>query len=327
MTPEPVSWLCLLVGLWMLGLSASDRSADRWRAIGFALFGAVVILGSLPPRIHVTHHVHPTHVAAVPAEFWEMPGRLVRQRVTLASVGDPYGYGYVNQRAFNRGAPASSRWLTIMAYNDQCKDAGFSCGRLLRFSNPGQTYRGDAMGVPGTTRSSSVTGPSDARRRLNDTRTTAANFRVGLCPRSEPPTRISLQATSGHHLVAEGNGGGTVSANRPAVGPWETFLIGGGTKAGCLPSGDAVRILTSDGFYLRAEGGGGSTLDATATRAGAWELFVIHRVGGGTIRSGDSVALQAPSGHYVVAEKGGGSAVNVNRASIGPWETFAITVR
>ena len=40
------------------------------------------------------------------------------------------------------GAPASSRWRTIMAYNSQCADAGFRCSRLLRFSNPDQTYGG-----------------------------------------------------------------------------------------------------------------------------------------------------------------------------------------
>ena len=61
----------------------------------------------------------------------------------------PYSFGYVNQRAFAAGAPASSRWRTIMAYNRQCADAGFRCSRLLRFSNPDQTYRGDRLGVPG----------------------------------------------------------------------------------------------------------------------------------------------------------------------------------
>ena len=47
----------------------------------------------------------------------------------------PYSAGYVNQRAFDAGAPESSRWRTIMAYNDQCEDAGFFCQALLRFSN------------------------------------------------------------------------------------------------------------------------------------------------------------------------------------------------
>ena len=62
----------------------------------------------------------------------------------------PYGYGYVNQRAFVAGAPASSRWRTIMAIFEQCDDAGFaSCGKLLRFSNPQQTFNGDPLGCSG----------------------------------------------------------------------------------------------------------------------------------------------------------------------------------
>ena len=89
----------------------------------------------------------------------------------------PYSFGYVNQRAFERGAPLSSRWNTIMAYPFQCVDSGFYCGPLLRFSNPDQSYNGDPLGVPGDQVSSLVTGPSDARRALNNTRTTVANFR------------------------------------------------------------------------------------------------------------------------------------------------------
>ena len=37
----------------------------------------------------------------------------------------PYSYGYVNQRAFQAGAAANQRWMTIMAYDWQCEDAGF----------------------------------------------------------------------------------------------------------------------------------------------------------------------------------------------------------
>ena len=90
----------------------------------------------------------------------------------------PYAFGYVNQRALEPGAPASSRWVTIMAYGQQCQDAGFGCYELRRFSNPELTYNGDPMGVPGGEPSSSVTGPADARRTLNETRRIVANFRT-----------------------------------------------------------------------------------------------------------------------------------------------------
>ena len=92
-----------------------------------------------------------------------------------------YSYGYVNQRAFEDGAPESSRWRTIMAYPHQCSDAGFGCDWLLRFSNPNQNYLDDPLGVPGDSRTSDVAGPADAVRTLNITRHSVAAFR----PRSQ----------------------------------------------------------------------------------------------------------------------------------------------
>ena len=89
----------------------------------------------------------------------------------------PYSAGYVNQRAFDDGAPESSRWRTVMAYSDQCTNAGFPCTPLFRFSNPDQTYAGDPLGVPGDEPSNAVDGPADSRRSLNDTRWIVSNFR------------------------------------------------------------------------------------------------------------------------------------------------------
>ena len=89
----------------------------------------------------------------------------------------PYSVGYVNQRAFDSRAPESSRWRTVMAYNDQCDNAGFHCTQLFRFSNPDQTYSGDPLGVPGDEPSNTVDGPADARRSLNNLRSHIANFR------------------------------------------------------------------------------------------------------------------------------------------------------
>ena len=93
------------------------------------------------------------------------------------SVPYPYSAGYVNQRAFESLAPESSRWRTVMAYNEQCANAGFNCRQLLRFSNPDQTYDGDPLGVPGDEPSNAVDGPADARRSLNNLRWQIANFR------------------------------------------------------------------------------------------------------------------------------------------------------
>ena len=96
----------------------------------------------------------------------------------------PYAYGYVNQPGLRPGAPASKRWFTIMAYNDQCKLV--ACQGLMRFSDPEQTYQDDPLGIAGLAPSNSRTnGPSDAVRALNRARGYVANFR-------QPPPDITV---------------------------------------------------------------------------------------------------------------------------------------
>ena len=115
----------------------------------------------------------------------------------------PYAFGYVNQRALEPGAPESSHWVTIMAYPSQCNDAGIRCSEVLRFSNPDLSWNGDPMGVPGDEPSSSLTGPADARRTLNETRRIVANFRVGRA--NLPPVPVGVPAPV------------TISVDEPAV--------------------------------------------------------------------------------------------------------------
>ena len=122
----------------------------------------------------------------------------------------PYAYGYVNQKMFDSegsttadpDAPATARWRTVMAYFNQCRDAGLSpCGAaLLRFSNPNQRYpdptTGDPMGKSGTQNTTAVDGPADAARTLNETRTTVANFRPGRA--------VQVAFDVGPYMVNEG---------------------------------------------------------------------------------------------------------------------------
>lgn len=109
----------------------------------------------------------------------------------------PYAHGFVN---------AGQRWRSIMAYNDRCTSQGFSCRRVLNWSNPdlftnpycepGSGFicntalwflPGTRMGVPAGTRSDCVTGQvssdacdADARQTLNNTALTVANFRQSV---------------------------------------------------------------------------------------------------------------------------------------------------
>ena len=119
----------------------------------------------------------------------------------------PYSHGYVNQAAFAPGAPYESRFATIMAYNSQCGDAGFFCPWANTFSNPDMTYNGYPMGVRGDAPSSAVDGPADARRSLNELRTTVANFRVrgpgpDLVAQSPVVTDSTLRPNQAFRLTA-----------------------------------------------------------------------------------------------------------------------------
>ena len=90
----------------------------------------------------------------------------------------PYSHGYVNQQALVPGARESAGWRTIMAYPSQCSKLSFSCDEIMRFSNPNQTYLGDALGITGSERTTAVNGPADAVRTLDLTRHSVAGFRL-----------------------------------------------------------------------------------------------------------------------------------------------------
>ncbi len=199
----------------------------------------------------------------------------------------PYSFGYVNQRAFEPGAPASSRWRTIMAYFDQCVDAGFDCVRPLRFSNPDQTFVGDRLGVPGDQVSASVTGPSDARRTLNNTRATVANFR---------PTRFTeCQYTlSPPHTDVLATGGGpfefTVATNSPRCAWTASSTVGflqlTGQASGTGDGTVRYRVLENTG---------------TATRVGA---IMVGNETATVTQFGCPLTLSPPH-HYVLGHGGG----------------------
>ena len=118
-----------------------------------------------------------------------------------------YSYGYVNQRAFAHDAPESTRWRTIMAYADQCGEAGFGCDWILRFSNPNQTWLGDPLGVPGDERTRAVDGPADAVRTLNLTRHSVAAFR----PRASA-NQLTMSSTLSQARPLAGTGQAAVAA-------------------------------------------------------------------------------------------------------------------
>ena len=97
-------------------------------------------------------------------------------------------YGYVNQRVFQAGAPASSHWATVMAYEwFQCGLADARCSRVPRFSNPRLRYAGDPLGVAFGV-GSGVTGAADAAAVLNATGPAMA----ALLDRPDRPNRAPV---------------------------------------------------------------------------------------------------------------------------------------
>lgn len=122
-------------------------------------------------------------------------------------------------------------------------------------------------------------------------------------------SKISLQASNGQYVCAEGGGGQKLVANRDEVGPWETFTL---TNLG----DGKVALQAANGQYVCAEGGGGQLVVANRDALGSWETFTLTDLGN------DKVALQASNGQYVCAIGGGGQDLIANRDALGPWETF-----
>jgi subtilisin family serine protease len=146
-------------------------------------------------------------------------------------------------------------------------------------------------------------------------------------PPPSGPT-ISFQASNGQWMVAEGNGGGAVNANRSSVGPFETFSVED-LNGGELFDGDPVAFRTGGGWYLQAVNGGGGAFLAVGGGPFAHETFTIVLMSGSDSRvdDGEVVALRSANGYYVVAEGGGGGVVNCDRLSIGAWEQWGIWLR
>ena len=102
---------------------------------------------------------------------------------------DP-AYGYLNPGAAAAAAARSERWRTVMAYNTRCTDVHALCPRLLRFSNPRQSYRGDPLGVSYDAGGSGVAGPADAAAVLEATAPVVARWRDRADDANQPPAAV-----------------------------------------------------------------------------------------------------------------------------------------
>ncbi len=191
----------------------------------------------------------------------------------------PYSHGYVNQRAFESGAPRSSRWYTIMAYGNQCLHAGFHCSRVFRFSNVRQSWNGDPMGIPGDAPSSRVDGPADAARSLNETWTTSASFRprattvtASLSP--DPSSVAFLPDGAWHRFTVHASEPVDVVANTGGAAPRVSVAASGVSARACPPEPSG-----------RVRGTGGQAVHLAACSLGTATLQLVRASDGAVLRS------------------------------------------
>ena len=126
---------------------------------------------------------------------------LEREGVKLALF--PYSFGYVNPLAFERGRLC---WHTIMAYPDQCDDAGEFAVSLPRFSNADQTHPAAAdepLGVALDAPATPLSGPTHAVRSLNESRHVVAAFRdsASRCEYALSVDDVQVDAAGGSFSV------------------------------------------------------------------------------------------------------------------------------
>jgi hypothetical protein len=124
----------------------------------------------------------------------------------------PYGYDWVNP---------VQRWRTVMSYANACSN----CGRLLRFSNPDQTYNGAPLGAP-----AGAANAADNRAVLNTTASTVASMRGAPAPAS-----LTLATPAADQQVI---------ASTKLVATWSTTgYLGSDAKVELLRGSTVVKIL------------------------------------------------------------------------------------
>ena len=125
-----------LVSLWLGGqypagsscglgsLGGTQPETDPERGAWTVMYGDRCATGNLTFAHEIGHNLSADHDAGASSP--------------------PYGY-----KPYARGyVDLTARTATIMAYNDQCARAGFTCTRITHFSNPNVSLNGRATGTP-----------------------------------------------------------------------------------------------------------------------------------------------------------------------------------
>ena len=127
---------------------------------------------------------------------------------------------------------------------------------------------------------------------------------------SEFPTTISIRASNGMSVSAEGAGAQPLIANRPWVGPWEKFDV-------TYLSASKIQLRAqANGKFVAAESAGMQPLIANRAAASKWETFYLIRNGDGT------VSLRADANGKYVSSNDGRLPLIADRTAVYAWEKF-----
>jgi len=180
-----------------------------------------------------------------------------------------YAHGYVDPQ---------NRFRSVMAYNDACSSQGFTCRRLLYWSNPAVGYGSAPMGIPGGTKSdcpkgdaSNISCDADDHRALNNTALTVANFRQSLGGGRQTPLITWANPAS----VAAGTALSATQLNATAT-------VNGTTVAGTFVYSPAAGIVLTAGTLTLSGTFTPTNTAAYATASKAVTIVVTAGSGGGT---------------------------------------------
>jgi len=245
--------------------------------------------------------------------------------------GDDDGYINLASQMSCSGSATRNLWNDLKTYKDilgipygsatyDCNDSNKGTPRTYNAFSLDEDHDSERNGGKSSPSNKSISngldcGSGNMASRIKDcTNTSNVTLTIG---------NVSLKSAHNKYLVAEGNGGGDVNANRSSIGSWEKFdleLLSAGT---CITSGASVALNTQSFSYLRAHSNG--SLDAQASVIGSWETLTLinNSDSTGCLASGDSISLKSVHNKYLVAESNGNA--NANRSSIGSWEKWKIT--
>lgn len=173
----------------------------------------------------------------------------------------PYGYDWVNPQ---------QGWRTVMAYANACGH----CGKILRFSNPDQTYNGAPLGAP-----AGAPNAADNRAVLNTTSSTVAGMRGAPAPAS-----LTLTAPTA---------GGSVPASGKVVATWSTSgYLGSDAKVELFRGSTLVRVLAAK--VALGTGRSESVLPLTTARGDDYSIRVTPLLAPQHAATSDTFAVTDP---------------------------------